>query len=70
MAKKGKYPAMTLPHRTEQSYERAVTTLVEVVEMLIGRRGNKMQSVATFQDLVDLGIVDADTVDQHLKKRS
>lgn len=52
-----RYPAIPESSTDPNSLRRSDDAMKEVLEILIGTRGNRSLSVVTWQDLVDLGII-------------
>lgn len=55
-----KFPGIPDPSRSVEGMFETVTTMKQVTETLTGqRRGSRPQSAVTWQDLVDLGLIEA-----------
>lgn len=52
-----RYPPIPEPSTDTEALRRADLAIKETLEIMTGTRGNRADSVVTWQDLVDLGII-------------
>jgi hypothetical protein len=57
-----KYPAIPDPSLAPESLRDSVISVKQAFEIHTGQRGNKLKAAVTWQDLVDLGLIEANQV--------
>lgn len=57
-----KYPAIPDPNLTPESMRDSMITVKQAFEIHSGQRGKRLDAAVTWQDLVDLGLIEASRV--------
>jgi hypothetical protein len=53
----GRYPSIPEPSLEPEALRRSDLAIKETLEIMTGTRGNRLHSVVTWQDLLDLGLI-------------